>query len=376
VLALQDGKLSVFRGTLAQAPTQSAPPAGTTCPEGAPHVTAQALDARSGAGLLLAGTTCKGGLFAVERFAQGQTKGVVEELPDAPRSEAGKGYRLGVSVGSPKNLAVWTSGAATTDYLALSQGGPFRAVPLPFSGQILGATATVDDALFVLVRPANKRPASDTLLRFVDGVWTRFNPPANETETSGLRTVFALDRDTALVGTALSARSNTAAALLATYDATLIGAPTDLRIVFELDKFKPTAATATASEAPAAPAAPTPLFPTYTDSCQTPFVYIFDVSGNAPADFVFPTTKKALASFAQLSDITLVEVNHQGKRRLGARVANAELGNALIAHVNATMKDEKPVLVCYVPKNERVIAVPLSRRASTAALHRERPPLP
>ena len=128
-----------------------------------------------------------------------------------------------------------------------------------------------------------------------------------------------------------------------------------MKALLQLDKLK---AVAPAVASSAAPREAVPLFPPFVEGCDHPFVYIFDVSKSAPADFVFPSTKKALATFPAVADIELVELTHQGKRRLGARVKDAAMGRALVTHIVANMKDEQPLLVCFTPSTERRIALP------------------
>ncbi|EYF06087.1 Hypothetical protein CAP_2277 [Chondromyces apiculatus DSM 436] len=92
----------------------------------------------------------------------------------------------------------------------------------------------------------------------------------------------------------------------------------------------------------------------FEEGCATPFVFLYDVSSKNPADFTFPTTRKALATFPSVSELRLVEFQENG-RRLGVTVPSKEQGEALIAHVEATMKDEAPRLLCYEPQKPRVI---------------------
>jgi hypothetical protein len=87
--------------------------------------------------------------------------------------------------------------------------------------------------------------------------------------------------------------------------------------------------------------------------CKTPFVYLYDVSWKNDAKFTFPTTRKALSTFPAVGEISLVEYVDNG-RRLGVTVKSKEQGEAVIAHVEATMKDEHPEFICYAPKNPRV----------------------
>lgn len=88
--------------------------------------------------------------------------------------------------------------------------------------------------------------------------------------------------------------------------------------------------------------------------CPTPFVYLYDVSWKNENKYTFPTTRKALASFPDVAKIKLVEYNDWG-RKLGVQVETEAQGEAIMAHIKATMKDESPELLCMVPQNPRVI---------------------
>lgn len=94
----------------------------------------------------------------------------------------------------------------------------------------------------------------------------------------------------------------------------------------------------------------------FRDGCATPFVHLYNVSYTAEPGYTFPTTRKALSSFADVEKVTLVEYR-EGARRLGLAVPSKEVGLAAIAHVKATMKDEAPKLLCYQPKAPREIAI-------------------
>jgi hypothetical protein len=88
--------------------------------------------------------------------------------------------------------------------------------------------------------------------------------------------------------------------------------------------------------------------------CKTPFVYLYEVSWKNEPKFTFPTTRKALSTFPQVAEVTLVEY-WEGARSLGVQVKSKEQGEAVVAHIKATMKDEHPELICYAPKKVRVI---------------------
>lgn len=94
----------------------------------------------------------------------------------------------------------------------------------------------------------------------------------------------------------------------------------------------------------------------HDEGCETPFVFLYDISPKALPKYTFPTTRKALKSFDGVGDISLVEFNEHG-RRLGLKVPSAAVGERVIAHVRATMKDEQPKLLCYTPENPRVIEI-------------------
>jgi hypothetical protein len=93
--------------------------------------------------------------------------------------------------------------------------------------------------------------------------------------------------------------------------------------------------------------------PTVLDECKTPFVYLYDVKPDVEPWYTFPTTRKALSSFSQAKDISLVELV-EGGRKLGVVVPSLEVGEAVVAHVKSTMKDEKPELLCYQPSSPKV----------------------
>jgi hypothetical protein len=97
------------------------------------------------------------------------------------------------------------------------------------------------------------------------------------------------------------------------------------------------------------------------EGCKTPFVYLYDVSFKNPADFKFPSTTKALSTFADAADIELVEVFVEGGRRLGIVVEDKAQGDAVIAHVKREMKGERPELLCHKPTKPRRIAISPSK---------------
>lgn len=93
-----------------------------------------------------------------------------------------------------------------------------------------------------------------------------------------------------------------------------------------------------------------------TEDCPTPFVFLYDVSYDNKPDFTFPSTRKALSSFPEVDELTLVEFK-QSFRRLGIIVKRKAQGEAVIEHIKKTMPKEKPRLMCYAPEKPRIIEI-------------------
>lgn len=90
-------------------------------------------------------------------------------------------------------------------------------------------------------------------------------------------------------------------------------------------------------------------------------MYLYDVSWKNDAKYTYPTTRKALASFPAVSEISLVEY-WEDKRSLGVMVKSREQGEEVVKHIQGTMKDEAPELICYAPTRKRVIDMETSAK--------------
>jgi hypothetical protein len=99
----------------------------------------------------------------------------------------------------------------------------------------------------------------------------------------------------------------------------------------------------------------------FRDGCATPFVHLYDVKADTPASFHFPTTRKALSTFAGVAELTLVDFQAQGARRLGVKVPSKAQAEALLAHLATAMKDERPELLCFDPGDARKIDIKSGR---------------
>jgi len=94
----------------------------------------------------------------------------------------------------------------------------------------------------------------------------------------------------------------------------------------------------------------------FREGCKTPFVYVYDVDPRNDRKYTFPSTRKALSSFAEAEQLELVEFD-EGRFRLGIVVTSKAQGEAVLAHLKTTMKNEKPQLLCYEPRQPRKIAL-------------------
>lgn len=102
---------------------------------------------------------------------------------------------------------------------------------------------------------------------------------------------------------------------------------------------------------------PTPgaTAPAAPEGCSTPFVYLYEVSSKNDKKFTYPSTRKALSTFPEVAALGLVEFEDDYERRLGITVTSKAQGEAVIAHLKETMKEESPRLLCFAPKDPRTI---------------------
>lgn len=93
------------------------------------------------------------------------------------------------------------------------------------------------------------------------------------------------------------------------------------------------------------------------EGCATWFVYLYEAADKNEPKFTYPATRKALSSFPQVADLGLVEIRDDYKRHLGLTVTSRGQGEAVMAHLEANMKDEDPKLFCFEPKDPRKIEI-------------------
>ncbi len=329
-LTLRMGKLE----SVPEAPEGGIPPqtkAGDApgCKGSPAALDAKNLTALSSGEIFLLGRRCDTGTMGVERLGAGPS--VLEELPDPPKEP----LKTLIAAGSTKSVYVATSGEGKP-YVARYDGRAFRSIAVPDAGEVEGLWATPDGAAFLITYNRTQKGAPTLLVRIeTDGTVTRFIAPRGRR----FRGLWASDKDTAY--TAWDDDYGEASVLFSTKPDVISGAPPA--------SFSEEAPASSGSDAPPPEMASLPM-PAYTDGCRTPFVFLYDVSPKAPPNFDFPTTRKAISTFANLSEIKLVEFVYEKKKKLGAVVPSAEVGRALMTQVVRNMKDENPELSCYEPK--------------------------
>ncbi len=333
------GKL-VADTTEVKLPSQT-PGTDGKCSPGSPLVVGRQVAGLPTGELLVLGSRCDTSATAVEWWPAAGQPSTIEDLPGAPRAEAATSHLDYLRVGSDKSAYVVLTRAGNAPYVARFDGRGFRPLEIPDRGDVRGAWATPDGALFFVLRgERGRRSTKDRVGRLMaDGRYTRWEP----TQAHPLGDLWAPDSETVYVS--LSSLSSSEGA------------------IFGIKPGKLTSATAPEAFTQASPSAPTPAekpaapgetptngaaaFPKYDDACKDPFVFLYDVGANTPATFAFPATVKALLAFAKATELELVDFKHGGKRRLGVRVPNQDVAAELVKHVKTLMPDDKPELVCF-----------------------------
>ncbi len=284
------------------------------------------------------GQRCDTKKFALEYWPAGESKSRIEDLPELEAAGELMPYHHHIAVSSKNAVYVALSSSSAPYYLARFDGVITRRLETHDPGHIAAVWATPDGTFFGL--NVGRYKGSNELHKLVsvtkDNRYQQFVPPKQVRLTA----LWATDENTAYasVGGEISGIS----VLLGTVDQKLLGTP-------PADLFK---------ESPDSSSAASEVFPLLTESCSTPFLFLYDVSDRTPKKFDFPRTKKALKAFEKRTTETLLDFNHGGKRRLGITVPNADTGKLLLTHMKLEMPEDNPSLVCFAPP-EGAYSIPL-----------------
>jgi hypothetical protein len=306
------------------APKQAPPRDPALCKDALTEVVPEELDALPTGEAFVLGKRCGAGGYAMERWSAGAAESVTDDLPDAPLDAK----RAFISANAQGRLHVMLSTGSRV-YAARWDGQAFRKIELQDEGEVRSMWTAADGTLFFVLQPRSTT-GKKTLAELV-----RVQLTGQLTRSTGFAAgpnmrVWAADAQTAHFVSYASIFS------------------TKSGLAFTKVK---------AAEPPARAIRISGL-PLFAEGCATPFVFLYDVSEKSPPGFDFPSTRKALSTFAKASDISLVEFMYESKRRLGVRVPSADVGHELVKHVAATMKDEDPALVCVDP-TEKVRVIPI-----------------
>jgi len=95
--------------------------------------------------------------------------------------------------------------------------------------------------------------------------------------------------------------------------------------------------------------------------CTTRFVLLYTLGRQAPADYDYPATRKALKGHTEFEneDTKFVEFEREGRRYFGARVPDFTLGEKLARLVKDKVPGSTPELVCLDPLESRTLNIDL-----------------
>jgi len=111
---------------------------------------------------------------------------------------------------------------------------------------------------------------------------------------------------------------------------------------------------------------------TADDSCQYRsqqiYVMLYATTKFTPKDYDYPLTRAALKGHAEFKDLVFAETEELGRHYFGAFVPefNLELARSLVKVVQTGVKGSKPVALCRNPKQLRILGIDLATGAVTS----------
>jgi hypothetical protein len=94
--------------------------------------------------------------------------------------------------------------------------------------------------------------------------------------------------------------------------------------------------------------------------CTQNLVVLYAFTKLTPDDYDFPLTRKALTGHLEFQDVRFLVTRDGGTRYFTAQVTSFEQGKKLVAHIEKTVKDAKPQLVCADPEVVREVKLNLA----------------
>jgi hypothetical protein len=99
--------------------------------------------------------------------------------------------------------------------------------------------------------------------------------------------------------------------------------------------------------------------------CRTPFVLLYTLGKKAPKDYDYPSTRTALKGHKEfaIDGVEFLEFERLGGRFFGARVPDFDLGAKLAKLVKEQVPGSTPELVCHDPPTLRTLSIDLTPAA-------------
>jgi hypothetical protein len=339
-LALREDELAVVDGRKDLGPPKLSRSNHPGCKT---EVAPFAVDALPGGEVFVAGLSCADETrFAVERFGADAIKGTVDTFPGAPKKDV---LALEIKAATPSRAYMIVEHRELYRF----DGKSWAPMPKPDGGDVVGSVVEEAGGIWVLFGKHEKFGDQVSKVGHLheDGHWTMAKiPPPNALGPGGKEGakltpagVIASARDQMWLSLRVVGRHSvsTGSVMLSTRSEK-VEIPDPLP---NLDADAGRDATAEGVDASSEPTA-------ITSACTTPFVILYAVSKQTPANFTYPATRDALAG-TPLAALSFVEYENDGRRILGAKVASREEGQQLVDRITEKVKGSKPGLVCLSP---------------------------
>jgi hypothetical protein len=92
---------------------------------------------------------------------------------------------------------------------------------------------------------------------------------------------------------------------------------------------------------------------------QPIFVMLYAATKSTPKDYDYPLTRAALKGHAEFQDVVFAETEELGRHYFGAFLEDLALARKLVVLVEKGVKGSKPVALCRDPKKVRVLGIDL-----------------
>ena len=322
------------------------------------NIRIEAFDTLPSGEVVAAGESCTNDTdysLAVERWAPGSKRGVLEPLPGAEQGET-KGIRLrGLALRSATDISVagtvstWQKGGGKSSersYLVHFDGTRWQEVPWKNPSLVESLAKGGDGSLVLLTRDGElyvgssfatlalvpmpaELTADPELVPAVTSVWM---PASGD--------IWAV---TEMIAPKVQNTSQH------THKFQLLHTRPKTKPLPTVEQFE---AKERAYRLPGPP----------VEWCETPFVLLYTLGKKAPADYDYPSTRAALKGHKEFAveGVEFLEFERMDRRYFGARVPDFTLGKKLATLVKDKVPGATPELVCHDPPPKRTLTLDLA----------------